>query len=207
MPAERAAFPVVPRAASARCSRRFTLGPLRAVTARSRLGARAPVLSVSAVSDRPPPKIPLDATAREALLARVEDAISLLDAFIEDRAQLVDVPEDARQRLLMSAGRVSRPARGEARKLAKAFRKRERHDVRAEDEAVLDDTGIRALRRAPVFPTPSLAAIPPVRALAGGHDPAAHAPLPAPQRPSRTPRRRTPRRPRRTTRAATRRAR
>jgi NAD(P)-dependent dehydrogenase (short-subunit alcohol dehydrogenase family) len=123
------------------------------------------------VSDRPRPKTPPDPAAHAALLARIEDAIALLDAVIEDRALLVDVPEDARQRLLMSAGRVSRPARGEARKLAKAFRKKERHDVRAEDEAVLDDTGIRALRRAPVFPTPSLAATPPVPALAGGHDP------------------------------------
>jgi len=131
------------------------------------------------VSDRPRPKSPPDPAAQAALLARIEDTIALLDAVVEDRALLVDVPEDARQRLLMSAGRVSRPARGEARKLAKAFRKKERDDVRADDEAILDDTGIRALRRAPVFPTPSLAATPPVPALAGGHDPT------APQAPAR----------------------
>ena len=131
--------------------------------------APRPVLSVRAVSDRPPSKnAPTDVAPGTPLNARIEAAITLLDSLIEDRALLVNVPEDLRQRLLMSAGRVSRPVRGEARKLAKAFRKKERGDVRAEDEAVLDSTEIRTLRRAPIFPTPALASPAPIRALGGG---------------------------------------
>jgi NAD(P)-dependent dehydrogenase (short-subunit alcohol dehydrogenase family) len=121
------------------------------------------------VSARPPSKnASTRDSAGEPLTARLEAVITLLDSLIEDRALLVSVPEDVRQRFLMAAGRVSRPVRGEARKLAKAFRKKERNDVRADDEAVLDATEIRTLRRAPIFPTPALASPAPVHALGGG---------------------------------------
>jgi NAD(P)-dependent dehydrogenase (short-subunit alcohol dehydrogenase family) len=62
---------------------------------------------------------------------------------------------DDRRRLLEAAGRVSRPERHEQRTLSKAFRKREKHDRRTADEAILEQTEIRTLRRASVFPTPA----------------------------------------------------
>jgi NAD(P)-dependent dehydrogenase (short-subunit alcohol dehydrogenase family) len=86
----------------------------------------------------------------------MERCIAQLEAIIADRALLAELPAETRRRLLVAAGRVSRPARDEQRVLAKAFRRREREARRAADEAVLDATGVRSLRRAPVFPTPAL---------------------------------------------------
>ena len=123
------------------------------------------LLCVTPVSQRPPNEKPPTDT-QEALLRSIDEASALLESLVADRALLAKVPEDVRQRLLIAAGRVSRPVRGEARTLAKAFRKRERLDVRAEDQALLDATEIRTLRRAPVFPTPSLPT--PSTALGGG---------------------------------------
>ncbi len=87
--------------------------------------------------------------------AEIEAAIKVLEAIAGDRGALAHVePRDVRLRLLEAAGRVSLPNRAEQRKLAKAFRRKQAGEVRAADEALLDATGIRALRRAPVFVTP-----------------------------------------------------
>ena len=134
------------------------------------------------MSTRPPSTPPTDQLS-EPLDARIEAAIALLDSLVADRAQLALVSEELRQRLLISAGRVSRPERGEARKLAKAFRKKKRATVRAEDDAVLDATEIRALRHAPVFPTPSFAARP-IAALANGPTDGVMDATPTPTEPS-----------------------
>ncbi|MFO0760714.1 MAG: SDR family oxidoreductase [Byssovorax sp.] len=80
--------------------------------------------------------------------------LKVLEAIAADRSALAITDQPTRQRLLEAAGRVSLPGRAEQRKLAKAFRRRERDQDRAEDEAVLDATGIRSGRRAPVFATP-----------------------------------------------------
>ncbi|MDC3987732.1 SDR family NAD(P)-dependent oxidoreductase [Polyangium jinanense] len=81
-------------------------------------------------------------------------ALDVLEAVVRDRAVLAHVPREARVRLLEAAGRVSRPDRAEQRRLAKALRRKDRLAVKAEDAALLDATGIRAARRAPVFQTP-----------------------------------------------------
>ncbi|APR87225.1 L-fuco-beta-pyranose dehydrogenase [Minicystis rosea] len=87
--------------------------------------------------------------------AEIEAAIKVLEAIAGDRGALAHVePRDARLRLLEAAGRVSLPNRAEQRKLAKAFRRKQADEVKAADDALLDATGIRALRRAPVFATP-----------------------------------------------------
>ncbi len=80
--------------------------------------------------------------------------IQVLEAIASDRGALAEVDRETRMRLLQAAGRVSMPNRAEQRKLAKTFRRKERDEDRAEDEALLDATGIRSGRRAPVFATP-----------------------------------------------------
>jgi NAD(P)-dependent dehydrogenase (short-subunit alcohol dehydrogenase family) len=84
--------------------------------------------------------------------------LRVLGALVEDRALFAAVPEDTRRALAVLAGRLSRPERDEVRRFAKALRKQERGEVRSRDEALLDGTGVRTLRRQSVFPTPLLAA-------------------------------------------------
>jgi NAD(P)-dependent dehydrogenase (short-subunit alcohol dehydrogenase family) len=97
-------------------------------------------------------------------------ALRVFEALAADRAHLARVPADVRRALLVAAGRVSRPERHEVVRLAKALRKRDRVETRERDRALLETSGMRALRRAPVF-RPDLAhppeeAAPPVAELA-----------------------------------------
>lgn len=93
----------------------------------------------------------------------IEAAIKVLEAIAADRGALACVePRDARLRLLEAAGRVSQPSRADQRRLAKSFRRKEAGETKASDEALLDATGIRSLRRAPVFATPVANALPPL---------------------------------------------
>jgi len=91
----------------------------------------------------------------------IADAIRTLEAIVEDRAILADLDPEIRRRLMEAAGRVSRPDRAALRTMAKAMRRKDRDEVRRADEAVLDATGIRSLRRAPVFETPRILPPPP----------------------------------------------
>jgi NAD(P)-dependent dehydrogenase (short-subunit alcohol dehydrogenase family) len=100
--------------------------------------------------------------------ADLDTCARVLEALAEDRALLASFDAEVRRRLLIAAGRVSRPERAEQRQLARAFRKGERETQRAADSSLLDATGIRASRREPVFRTPAparlLEAAPPVEA-------------------------------------------
>jgi NAD(P)-dependent dehydrogenase (short-subunit alcohol dehydrogenase family) len=91
-------------------------------------------------------------------IAELERCADVLEAIAGDHGRLALLDLDTRVRLLTAAGRVARPDPVSRRRLARAFRKRERDDLRARDLAVLERTGMRALRRAPVFPTPPLPA-------------------------------------------------
>ncbi|MGZ8376416.1 MAG: SDR family NAD(P)-dependent oxidoreductase [Gemmatirosa sp.] len=87
----------------------------------------------------------------EALAERLRAAAALLEAIVDDRALLARVPAEDRTRLLQAAGQVSRPDAIDRRRLVKAS-KRQRKQTRVERaEAVLNETGIRKLRREPVF--------------------------------------------------------
>ena len=93
--------------------------------------------------------------------AEVEAAIEILEAIARDRGALAQIePREARLRLLEAAGRVSQPSRAEQRRLAKAFRRKGAEETRAADASLLEATGIRSLRRAPVFATPEPVALP-----------------------------------------------
>lgn len=90
------------------------------------------------------------------LRERARHAAALLEALDENPRLLAELSEEERHRLVIAAGKVSRPERGAHRVMRKALRKKSRDEVRRSDENILDATGIRAARRAPVFVAPPL---------------------------------------------------
>ena len=92
-------------------------------------------------------------------LEDVRVAIALLETIVEDRALLADVPAEERQALILAAGRASRPARHEATRLVKEFRRRKKQREQAHDRDTRATAGIRAARQSPVFVAPAPARI------------------------------------------------
>jgi NAD(P)-dependent dehydrogenase (short-subunit alcohol dehydrogenase family) len=90
------------------------------------------------------------------LRSRARDAAALLETLADSPRLLAELSEDERHRLVIAAGMVSRPDREAHRAMRKALRKKARDEVRRSDENILDATGIRAARRAPVFVAPPL---------------------------------------------------
>jgi NAD(P)-dependent dehydrogenase (short-subunit alcohol dehydrogenase family) len=78
----------------------------------------------------------------------------VLEALAEDRARLLEVEVEKRHRLLMAAGRVSRPERNEQRQLLKAARRHDKQQVKVHDRALLARAQIRQKRLETVFTTP-----------------------------------------------------
>ena len=89
--------------------------------------------------------------------------ITMLEALVEDRTLLADVPEERRRALLIAAGRVSRPTRFEQQRSTKAFRIISKKQKRDQDRVLRASTEIRAARRVEVFS-------PPTRQLSSGTD-------------------------------------
>jgi NAD(P)-dependent dehydrogenase (short-subunit alcohol dehydrogenase family) len=85
---------------------------------------------------------------------KLREAIELLELLGTDLRQLADLPEPIRIRLVTAAGQVSRPDRYRKKQLSKVLARQRVTTRRDADRAVLDQTGIRALRREPVFRTP-----------------------------------------------------
>ena len=89
------------------------------------------------------------------LRTRLRAATELLESVAADRSVLDLLPDEDRKRLRQAMDRVANPDRTERRQLRKATL-RERNSMRNQrDDAVLDATGIRTLRRKPVFTTPN----------------------------------------------------
>jgi NAD(P)-dependent dehydrogenase (short-subunit alcohol dehydrogenase family) len=84
----------------------------------------------------------------------ITGCLRILEALVADRRGLAEVDEPTRQRLLIAAGRLSRPERTEQRLLARALGKKKKRARREEDEAKLERAGIRKKRLEPVFVTP-----------------------------------------------------
>ncbi|WP_407060970.1 SDR family NAD(P)-dependent oxidoreductase [Agrilutibacter solisilvae] len=86
---------------------------------------------------------------------RLQAALALLEAIIADRGVLDALPADERTRLLQAVALVHHPEpRARRRKSKDEARERALEKARA-TEALLDQTGIRTLRRKPVFSTPN----------------------------------------------------
>ena len=84
-----------------------------------------------------------------------ESTLELLESIAADRTVLDDWPEAERMRLHQAIASIYHPEPKLRRKKSKEL-ERERHAEKLRRaDALLDQTGIRALRRAPVFTTPN----------------------------------------------------
>jgi NAD(P)-dependent dehydrogenase (short-subunit alcohol dehydrogenase family) len=121
----------------------------------------------------------------------VEACLRVLEAVSERRSHLLDIPEQIRERLLQLAGLVNHPDRLELRQMARARRRRDKHERREHDALIVNATAMRQVRQLPVYvalpavpgaDVPKLAALPaasidaPVEAHEHGEH--AHAPPP-----------------------------
>lgn len=88
------------------------------------------------------------------LLARARAAASLLEELAADSRLLARIDDETRLRLVKAAGPLARPDRYMRKALAKQLHRQKVRAVRSADQAVLDQTGIRSLRKEPVFRTP-----------------------------------------------------
>jgi NAD(P)-dependent dehydrogenase (short-subunit alcohol dehydrogenase family) len=108
------------------------------------------------------------AADRMELIARLRQTIDLLESIAADRSVLAGVPDEERKRLLQAVANVYSPDRVERRRMSKVVaRDRKAARVRS-DQGVLQETGIRSLRRKPIFHTPNVF---PTLSIADGFDP------------------------------------
>ncbi len=87
--------------------------------------------------------------------ADIERAIKTLEAILNDRGLLAQVPEKTRVALLSAAGRVSRPTRLESRKLSRGLRAKSKQALDIKDREARASTLIRQTRKATVFTPPT----------------------------------------------------
>jgi NAD(P)-dependent dehydrogenase (short-subunit alcohol dehydrogenase family) len=87
---------------------------------------------------------------------RIAAAAELLEAIIADRRLLDSASPDTRVRLLQAVAFVHHPEPRLRRRQAKAEARERAKDTVRRTEALLDQTGIRTLRRKPVFTTPNV---------------------------------------------------
>ena len=128
---------------------------------RTLLTRSTPARHAAAVAHAPgtllnPIPAPLPASdADDSLPRRARVALELLEAIRDDRSVLDALPDADRIRLLQAVAVVHHPEPRARRKQAKeALREANREKVRRTEE-LLDRTGIRTLRRKPVFTTPN----------------------------------------------------
>ena len=91
-----------------------------------------------------------------ALLERLRTAAELLEKVANNRALLAELSIEERTRLLKAAGDIYCPDVRERRRLVKARARQRNAEKLKKDQGVLNETGIRALRRKPVFTTPNV---------------------------------------------------
>ncbi|MEQ1573473.1 MAG: SDR family oxidoreductase [Vicinamibacterales bacterium] len=90
------------------------------------------------------------------LRERLREVTELLEAIAADRAVLNGASEDEKKRLLKAVTRVNTPDGRTRRRLLKAHARLARLERVRREDSVLHDTGIRTLRRKPVFNTPNV---------------------------------------------------
>jgi NAD(P)-dependent dehydrogenase (short-subunit alcohol dehydrogenase family) len=89
------------------------------------------------------------------LREKIRAAAELLEAIDADRGLLAHLTPEERERFLRATRVVSDPDPRARRRLVKASRRHRKAEVVRQDENVLTSTGIRELRRKPVFTTPN----------------------------------------------------
>lgn len=109
---------------------------------------------ILADDDDADPRAPVTDEARARARDGAAAVVDLLEALARDLRLLAEIDEPTRRRLVIAAGAISRPDRYARKALSKRL-VRQKNDARRDaDQAVLESTGIRALRKAPVFVTP-----------------------------------------------------
>jgi NAD(P)-dependent dehydrogenase (short-subunit alcohol dehydrogenase family) len=89
------------------------------------------------------------------LRQRLRQATEYLESLVADRSPLEQVPVHEAKRFLAAIARIHRPDRL-GRRMADARRRQQEVARVKRDDAVLHQTGIRTLRRKPVFTTPNV---------------------------------------------------
>ena len=87
---------------------------------------------------------------------RARAAAELLERLAEDWSQLEQLPDEARRRLHLAVARMYNPDPVARRRRMKAGERERKAADTQKEEAVLHSTGIRTLRRKPVFTTPNI---------------------------------------------------
>ncbi|MEP6864123.1 MAG: SDR family oxidoreductase [Deltaproteobacteria bacterium] len=95
-----------------------------------------------------------DGPAEDDFQKRSVAAIELIEELAADLRKLADLDEDLRIRLSTAAGQLSRPDRYTRKQLGKVLARQRFKARRDADRALLDQAGIRQLRKEPVFRTP-----------------------------------------------------
>ena len=106
------------------------------------------------------PATPDSAPETSAFLGDLRSAIAVLERIVADRTLLAHIPADDRRRLLQAAGHVYAPDPVSRRQLVRATARRHKVERVQREESARERTGIRTLRRQPVFTTPNV--FPPV---------------------------------------------
>jgi len=92
----------------------------------------------------------------ETLIDRLRAAADVLESVASNRELLAGVPAEDRERLVRVAGEVYMPDPIVRRHRLKMIKRARRDARRQREEATLSDTGIRRLRRQPVYNTPNV---------------------------------------------------
>ncbi len=87
---------------------------------------------------------------------RLKAAAELLEQVAANRALLADLSLEERTRLLKAAGEIYCPDVSERRRLVKARVRQRKTEKTQRDQSLLNETGIRKLRREKVFTTPNV---------------------------------------------------
>jgi NAD(P)-dependent dehydrogenase (short-subunit alcohol dehydrogenase family) len=95
-------------------------------------------------------------TANSDFLDRLRAATELLESIVADRGLLAQVPPEDQRRLVQAAGHVYAPDSASRRQLVRASIRREKAEKVRREEQALERTGIRTMRRQPVFTSPNV---------------------------------------------------
>ena len=99
---------------------------------------------------------PSEATKSETISARLMSAVEILEMAVSNRALLAELSVSERMRLLKAAGEIYCPDVDDRRRLVKAKVRQRKAETLQRDQAKLNETGIRKLRREKVFTSPNV---------------------------------------------------
>ncbi len=94
--------------------------------------------------------------AKSPSLEQLREALVTLESLAADRKPLASLPKAELHRFIQAAGHVFCPDTRQRRRLAKELGRRRKNERVAREEALLQATGIRTLRRQRTFTTPNV---------------------------------------------------